>query len=334
MNQPWLKFYPADWRQDPALRMCSLAARGLWIEILCLMWQAEPRGSLRINGRQVTAKQLAPLVGTSQKEAEALVAELEETGVFSRDNDGTMFSRRMRKDVAKAEQDKANGKGGGNPNLMRGKTQGLTGGVNPPAGKDEQGDNPEKQDSRVGARGIATQKPEARSQKLDSAAAAADDPPDPRARLEAECRGLVGQEPVLLAQDFHALAALLDDGLTEDDIRTGIAEGIAKADPTYRFRSWRDFAKWARTAGKNRLAGKPRPNGSAAPPNNPDDPRIRFPGGIEWPSSAVRAAVERWERDPSTWPGNTLGFPPGDPSCRVPQHLLPERLRQPEEIRH
>lgn len=40
MSDPWLKFYPTDWRSDPALKMCSLAARGLWIEMIALMHEA------------------------------------------------------------------------------------------------------------------------------------------------------------------------------------------------------------------------------------------------------------------------------------------------------
>jgi hypothetical protein len=63
MNRPWMKFYPSDWRADPALRMCSIAARGLWIEMICLMHEAAPRGSLRVNGQAVSEGQLAALAG-------------------------------------------------------------------------------------------------------------------------------------------------------------------------------------------------------------------------------------------------------------------------------
>lgn len=123
-GQPWMKFYPADWRADPALRMCSIGARGAWMEMICLMHEAEPRGSLLVAGKQVTDAQLAALIGVSKKLMTSLIAELEQALVFSRDEDGTIFSRRMRRDVQKAERDKANGKAGGNPNLKRG--------VNPP----------------------------------------------------------------------------------------------------------------------------------------------------------------------------------------------------------
>jgi hypothetical protein len=121
---PWIKFYPADWRADPALRMCSLAARGLWMEMLSIMHEADPRGSLLVNGNTIGAKQLASLCGATLRETIALLAELETAGVFSRAEDGTIFSRRMKRDDEKAARDKANGKAGGNPS--------LNAGVNPP----------------------------------------------------------------------------------------------------------------------------------------------------------------------------------------------------------
>ncbi len=123
MSQAWLKFYPSDWRADPALRMCSLAARGLWMEMLCLMHEAEDYGSLLINGNEVTDKQLAALCGVPLREVKSHIKELESAGVFSRDDKGTVYSRRMKRDHEKSLRDKANGKGGGNPTLM--------GGVNP-----------------------------------------------------------------------------------------------------------------------------------------------------------------------------------------------------------
>ena len=103
MNQPWLKFYPSDWRADPALRMCSLMARGLWMEMLCLMHEAVPRGSLLINGNQVTGKQLAALCGASLTDTVRCMGELAGAGVFSREEDGTIYSRRMRRDEAKSQ---------------------------------------------------------------------------------------------------------------------------------------------------------------------------------------------------------------------------------------
>ena len=111
----FMKFYPSDWRADPALRMCSLAARGLWMEILCLMNDAEPRGTLRVNGKALSGPQLAMLVGDGQ--IASLLDELDQAGVFSRDDDGTIYSRRMVRETEKAKTDREFGNQGGNPKL-------------------------------------------------------------------------------------------------------------------------------------------------------------------------------------------------------------------------
>ncbi|MBF0892506.1 hypothetical protein HKD28_13970 [Gluconobacter sp. LMG 1744] len=114
----WAKFWWQDWQRDPALRMCSLAARGAWIEMLCLMADADPVGHLLVNGRSPNMRQLSAVLGCSEREATKLVAELEENGVFSRSEDGTIFSRRMVRDKAISDEAAANGKKGGNPNII------------------------------------------------------------------------------------------------------------------------------------------------------------------------------------------------------------------------
>ena len=113
----WAKFWWQDWQRDPALRMCSLAARGAWIEMLCLMADADPVGHLLVNGRSPNMRQLSAVLGCSEREATKLVTELEENGVFSRTDDGTIFSRRMVRDKAISDEAAANGKKGGNPNI-------------------------------------------------------------------------------------------------------------------------------------------------------------------------------------------------------------------------
>ena len=76
-KHPWLKFYPTSWRADPGLRMCSAAARGLWIELLCLMHEADPRGHLIVRGNVPTDAQLAVLAGLPVNQLSDLIAELE-----------------------------------------------------------------------------------------------------------------------------------------------------------------------------------------------------------------------------------------------------------------
>lgn len=119
MKQPFIKFFPSDWRSDPALRVCSLAARGLWIEMLALMHEASPRGSLFIGGKPPSPAQLASLVGASLEEVQMMLAELEGAGVFSRKKNAVIYSRRIERDEIKARKNRENGKKGGNPSLTK-----------------------------------------------------------------------------------------------------------------------------------------------------------------------------------------------------------------------
>lgn len=143
----WTKWWWQDWQRDPALRMCSLAARGAWMEMLAIMHDADPCGHLLVNGRQPSMRQLASVCGATEKECTKLVAELEECGVFSRTEDGVIFSRRMVRDKATSDEAVQNGKKGGNPKLkeengnkkikVNRKSQGWltsssTGGLTPP----------------------------------------------------------------------------------------------------------------------------------------------------------------------------------------------------------
>lgn len=131
-RQPWFKQFPADWRGDTNLRACSLAARGLWAECLGLMHEAEPRGYLVFAGEPVSVEKLALLVGRPLKEVRAALAELEHAGVPSRDAHGTMFSRRMVRDTARAIKAAADGARGGNPTL-KGRRNGQVNGTHIPA---------------------------------------------------------------------------------------------------------------------------------------------------------------------------------------------------------
>ena len=103
MRKPWLKFYPSDWRGDPKLRMCGLAARGLWIEMIGLMHEAQPYGHLVVAGERPTDTQLAVLVGTAADRIPGLIGELESADVFSRNQEGVIYSRRLTRDEKRAK---------------------------------------------------------------------------------------------------------------------------------------------------------------------------------------------------------------------------------------
>lgn len=102
----FIQFYPSDWRAEPCLKLCSLVAKGLWIEMLCLMAQSSVHGHLchPNKAEPLQPKDLAKMLGNSEEEILPLLAELESNGVFSRDDDlKTIYSRRLIKD-----QDKRN----------------------------------------------------------------------------------------------------------------------------------------------------------------------------------------------------------------------------------
>lgn len=108
MTHRWLKFWPQDWQRDPALRSCGIASRGLWIELICIMHDGTPYGHLTINGKPATMKQLGTITGAGEKEVTKLLEELEDAGVFSRNDDGVIFSRRMIRDHDRSEEGKRN----------------------------------------------------------------------------------------------------------------------------------------------------------------------------------------------------------------------------------
>lgn len=104
MSAPWLKFWPRDWRGDQALRACSLAARGLWIEMIAIMHEAEPYGCLVLNDRPIPPAMLARQVGAEVAETEMLLSELEAAGVVRRKRTGILYSPRMVRDAVRARK--------------------------------------------------------------------------------------------------------------------------------------------------------------------------------------------------------------------------------------
>jgi len=98
----WSKFWWSDWQADQALRSCGVAARGLWMDMLCIANSGSPRGHVTINGVPVSTKRLAVLAGVTEKECASLLQELREAGVFSETTDGVIYSRRMVRDTSVA----------------------------------------------------------------------------------------------------------------------------------------------------------------------------------------------------------------------------------------
>lgn len=117
----WTKFYWQDWLSDAGLRRCSVSAKGIWMDMLCIAAQHDPIGLVAVNGEGLSVDDIARLAGVDPREAATLIGELERNDVFARDRKGIIYSRRMVRDAKKAATAKKNGKSGGNPTLGKDK---------------------------------------------------------------------------------------------------------------------------------------------------------------------------------------------------------------------
>lgn len=111
------RWYFPDWLSDTAVRASSLAARGLWMDLLCIAAanKGKDHGFVLIGGKVPSEDQIAKLVGSTAEEVKTLLAELEKNEVFSRDRRKAIYSRRM----VRAEKNRTNGRLGGNPKLLK-----------------------------------------------------------------------------------------------------------------------------------------------------------------------------------------------------------------------
>lgn len=114
-KSPGFWFFTGDWLKDPELRFCSIFARGLLVDLLCILFEANERGyASKPDGTPRTDQEIVSAVsgGTTEEKILAL-AELESSGVLSRDNRGVLFSRRLaRLGEIKESRSKAGSKGG------------------------------------------------------------------------------------------------------------------------------------------------------------------------------------------------------------------------------
>ncbi len=138
MSNPWIKFYPRDWRGDQALRAVSLGARGLWMDMLCIMHESNPYGHLMVGANPVKGDTLARIVGASEAEVQAMLVELRDAGVSRQTRGGVIYSKRMIADDKRSIE-------GRNAKVEALEKQGII-----------------PRPSRVGSRDPTTQKPEAR----------------------------------------------------------------------------------------------------------------------------------------------------------------------------
>jgi AraC-like DNA-binding protein len=119
-KRPAFLFYPGDWLRSTPLQSCSIAARGVWIQLICWMHEGTPYGHLRMGSEDLSPADLARMLGLSRAETTRLLAELEKRRVFSRTESGTIYSPRMVRDEQLRQARAAGGKKSQeNPNVPR-----------------------------------------------------------------------------------------------------------------------------------------------------------------------------------------------------------------------
>lgn len=97
---PWFKFYWIDWLSDSKIRRCSLAARGLLVEILCLMADGEERGYLLTAGKPWSNDDVAKATVGPTETIPDLIEELLATNALMRDGRGALTYPDMAHDAS------------------------------------------------------------------------------------------------------------------------------------------------------------------------------------------------------------------------------------------
>jgi DNA-binding Lrp family transcriptional regulator len=113
-------FYTGDWLKEPTLRASSLAARGLWMDMLCFMHESPRRGYMMLTPiLPMKTAHIARAVGITEEECHELLKELYQNGVAAYEELETIgscwYSRRMVRDEATRQKLSDAGKRGGRP---------------------------------------------------------------------------------------------------------------------------------------------------------------------------------------------------------------------------
>lgn len=340
-RDPWSKFYWSDWRSDPLLHACSLAARGLWLEMLGLMFEATPQGHLLVKGKPPTDQKLAEMAGAKVSEIRRLKKELQEAGVPDITADGVWISRRMVRDARRRAVNRENGKTGGNP-LLTGKA----------ADNQEKGGNgyPKSEGAKVNHSNKShdARDPEARSQKLDSespppppspAAARGGEgpatPPDAVAIIRAfddsrvQVFGAEQRRPWPTATDAVTAKRWLEAGATVDLCR-GVFDALNQrwhGEGGTPANSLKACTRWIEAAIREGAT----PVQIAEPPRSNGHRQAQSGGDPNSEANQWRQRVERFIAG-GFWLPERWGPMPNDEGCGVPAEILAEfagKLPQP-----
>lgn len=125
-NQPYLPLYVDDWMNNSKLKMCSAAAHGVMISIMCILHKEVTYGKILLkqkfkqSDKQISnfALQIAKLSAFDYAEVESPLSELISEGVLLIQDDYLICKRMVRDAEISALRSNA-GKNGGNSNKVK-----------------------------------------------------------------------------------------------------------------------------------------------------------------------------------------------------------------------
>jgi len=118
MKLPSFQFYPGDWLKDPGLRRASHATKGVWIDILCIMFECDQRGVLATAGQAWTEEEIIRAVGGDRDVTLFALRELLRLEIAKINKSGAIICRRMVRDEEIRKVRQISGRLGGNPHLL------------------------------------------------------------------------------------------------------------------------------------------------------------------------------------------------------------------------
>lgn len=109
----WGKFSWADWETDDELALCSMAAQGFWLRLLCIA--SKNKGFVLVNGVPPTFGILGKRIGVSAADAKKWFDELKANGVLKVVSTGKLKGAIVSQRMVRAHKNSENGKLGGSP---------------------------------------------------------------------------------------------------------------------------------------------------------------------------------------------------------------------------
>lgn len=112
---PVMPFDTGDWLKCPELRAVPPDVRGLWMDMLCYMWESAEQGVMVApNGRPYSQEEIVRIIGLDSHGSDGWLQVLIDSGVCGvRYSDGAIYSRRMVRDSDLREKRAAAGRKGG-----------------------------------------------------------------------------------------------------------------------------------------------------------------------------------------------------------------------------